>query len=169
MALVLRIKVLFLLSCVQACQAFVTSTKFSFLRSGGCLNFKSKLPFTCRQDLNYWGARKICAVAGSPLLSVSPELDTLALQKAAPEVDFDHGRLKPFGPSGEITNDCSMDLVPQHWRPLVSEATNAFREAAVESGLTLAAVYLGGSVPRGLALDGRSDLSMFGYFVPPPA
>ncbi len=107
-------------------------------------------------------------MSNSPSLSVSPKLDRFVLQKAAPEVDFDHGRLKPFGASGEITNDCSMDLVPPNWRSLVSEATSAFHEAAMESGLTLAAVYLGGSVPRGLALDGRSDLSMFGYFVPPP-
>ncbi len=164
----LYIKILFLFSCVQVCQSFAIATGFSFLRSHGCDHLKTNLPIVCSRNLNRWGTMKLSAVSDSSLLAAYPELDSLVPQKTAPEVDFHHGRLKPFGPSGEITNDCSMDLVPPHWQPLVSGAIDAFREAALESGLTLASVYLGGSVPRGLAIDGRSDLSMFGYFVPPP-
>ena len=94
--------------------------------------------------------------------------DLSNLKYAAPEVIVEHGHYTPLGMHGEIINDCDSDKIPRNWRPLVSEAVRAYHDAASLSGLTLAAVYLSGSVPRGLALDGLSDLSMFAYFVPPP-
>jgi hypothetical protein len=97
---------------------------------------------------------------------VKTDMSNLKLE--APEVNFEHGRYKPFGKYGEITNDCASEKIPDNWQSLISEAFRAYGDAASKSGLTLAAVYIGGSVPRGLALDGRSDLCMFGYFIPPP-
>ena len=155
---------LLFLSGFSQCQSFLTSN----LPRALCLQQRLQ---ACRYRNVLW-SEILCSMPKSSQqnsnMLACPSFDFFSLEIAAPEVIANHGRLKPLGIDGEITNDCSPDKIPSNWRPLVSQAVDAFHDAASQSGLSLAAVYLGGSVPRGFTLDGRSDLSMFGYFIPPP-
>jgi hypothetical protein len=65
------------------------------------------------------------------------------------------GRLLPLDAEGFLCRDTSADLVPDAWWPLVHGVIAVYRE---HCGDTLHSVYLRGSVPRGLAIPGVSDL-----------
>jgi hypothetical protein len=65
------------------------------------------------------------------------------------------GRAQPVDASGCIVNPCAMHLVSAPWRTVADEVLAGCREAL---GPALHSFYLRGSVPRGLAIDGESDL-----------
>jgi hypothetical protein len=58
---------------------------------------------------------------------------------------------------GYLLNDCSADKVDGGWRAAVSAATDTCREGL---GPAMHSCYLTGSVARGLAVAGRSDLDL---------
>jgi len=77
-----------------------------------------------------------------------------------------HGRLQALDAQGCVINDCSADRVQPEWRgPLEWAMVELMRLPSLVPGLELVSVYVRGSVPRGLALAGRSDLDMLGYAV----
>jgi hypothetical protein len=67
------------------------------------------------------------------------------------------GRSWELDPDGYLLNDCSWGSVDDEWRPLIDAATTT---CVGELGTELAACYLTGSVPRGTATAGLSDLDL---------
>lgn len=69
-----------------------------------------------------------------------------------------HGRCYPVDAQGFLRPDAHEALVPPLWQPLVAAAVAAYE---THLGPALHSVYLRGSVPRGLAIPGMSDLDTF--------
>lgn len=69
-----------------------------------------------------------------------------------------HGRCYPVDANGFLRPDAHETLVPPLWQPLVAAAVAAYQ---AHLGSALHSVYLRGSVPRGLAIPGVSDLDTF--------
>lgn len=69
------------------------------------------------------------------------------------------GRAHAVDSAGCIVNPCAIDLITPPWRAAVSELLASCREAL---GPALHSLYLRGSVPRGMAIDGVSDLDTIG-------
>jgi hypothetical protein len=65
------------------------------------------------------------------------------------------GRAQPVDAAGCIVNTCAAQAVTGPWRAAVDTLIAGCKE---EFGTTLHSVHLRGSVPRGLAVDGLSDL-----------
>ncbi|GJM32005.1 MAG: hypothetical protein DHS20C18_10060 [Saprospiraceae bacterium] len=59
---------------------------------------------------------------------------------------------------GNVLNPTRQDLIPVHWRPLIEEVLDQYRQRLGEQ---LHSVWLRGSVARGTAVDGISDLDTF--------
>ena len=68
------------------------------------------------------------------------------------------GRLWRTDDNGFILNDASLDQIPPTYRALVADAVRAYE---THIGGDLDSIYLTGSVPRGLAVEGQSDLNTF--------
>lgn len=69
------------------------------------------------------------------------------------------GRTQPVDAAGCIVNPCAAHLVTAPWRAVADDVLAACREAL---GPALHSLYLRGSVPRGLAIAGVSDLDAIG-------
>lgn len=67
---------------------------------------------------------------------------------------------------GYLVNDCSLDRVRSPWREAVLAITEAFLRSL---GPHLHSLYLRGSVARGLALDGVSDIDTIALLLGEPA
>jgi len=68
------------------------------------------------------------------------------------------GRLIPKDDDGFLINECARSCVVQPWLGGVEAATSAYQE---RFGDAVVSVYVRGSVPRGLAVIGVSDLDTF--------
>jgi hypothetical protein len=68
------------------------------------------------------------------------------------------GRSQPVDSQGFIVNTCSADLIKAPWSRLVSDLLAQCQD---ELGDSLHSLQLRGSVPRGLAVEGLSDLDVF--------
>jgi hypothetical protein len=68
------------------------------------------------------------------------------------------GRSQPVDSQGFIVNTCSADLIKEPWSRLVSDFLAQCQD---ELGASLHSLQLRGSVPRGLAVEGLSDLDVF--------
>jgi|GEM_PF-3348941 len=64
---------------------------------------------------------------------------------------------------GCLMNPCCKELLPAAWRPVLEAVVIIYRE---ETGRKLYSVWLRGSLPRGLAVEGLSNLDTFAL-VPP--
>jgi len=69
------------------------------------------------------------------------------------------GHAQPVDAAGCIINPCAPNLITTPWQPAVRELLAGCRQAL---GPALHSLYLRGSVPRGLAIDGVSDLDVIG-------
>ena len=76
---------------------------------------------------------------------------------ARPQV-LELGRFIPTDADGCLIRDAHEANVPPRWRPLIDEVRDLYTRAL---GADLHSVYLRGSVPRGLSIDGISDLDSF--------
>ncbi len=76
------------------------------------------------------------------------------------------GRAQAVDAAGCIVNPCAPELIPPSWQAAVRELLESCRQAL---GPALHSLYLRGSVPRGLAIDGVSDLDAIGLVHGPPA
>lgn len=65
------------------------------------------------------------------------------------------GHAQPVDAAGCIVNPCALHLVSAPWRAMADAVVAGCREAL---GPALHSVHLRGSVPRGMAIDGVSDL-----------
>ncbi len=65
------------------------------------------------------------------------------------------GHAQPVDAAGCIVNPCAPNLITAPWQPAVYELLTGCRQTL---GPVLHSLYLRGSVPRGLAIDGVSDL-----------
>lgn len=68
------------------------------------------------------------------------------------------GLLFEVDKQGFLVNPASMDKVQEHWRPVVKEYVQACKDLY---GDDLVSVYIRGSVAKGKAIDGISDLDAF--------
>lgn len=68
------------------------------------------------------------------------------------------GRFAPTDADGALIRDASWAQVPEAWRPLALALRDLYLD---HCGHNLHSVYLRGSVPRGLAIPGVSDLDSF--------
>ena len=69
---------------------------------------------------------------------------------------------------GNIVNDCDASTLQPRWAAALDAVVNEWRALpAAVPGLELVAVYARGSVPRGLALDGVSDIDTLGFALTP--
>ena len=68
------------------------------------------------------------------------------------------GRSQPVDSQGFIVNTCSADLIKAPWSRLVSDFLAQCQD---ELGASLHSLQLRGSVPRGLAVEGLSDIDVF--------
>ena len=68
------------------------------------------------------------------------------------------GRYLPLDENGFLQNDCAWEKVPLHWQELVEETKNHYLN---NLGDTVHSIYLRGSVPAGIAIDGVADLDTF--------
>lgn len=76
------------------------------------------------------------------------------------------GRAQAVDAAGCIVNPCAPELIPPSWQAAVRELLEICRQAL---GPALHSLYLRGSVPRGLAIDGVSDLDAIGLVQGPQA
>lgn len=67
------------------------------------------------------------------------------------------GGFFPISEERSILNPCKMSLIDQTWQSALEEVRDAVVSNAKEALLSL---YIRGSVPRGLAIDGVSDLDL---------
>jgi hypothetical protein len=70
----------------------------------------------------------------------------------------DIGRLWPIDPSGSIGNDASADQIVPPYQAAVADVIRAYQ---AHLGAALHSVYVRGTVPRGQAVPGVSDLDCF--------
>jgi len=68
------------------------------------------------------------------------------------------GRYLPIDENGYLQNDCSWKKVPVHWQDLIEETKEFYLKKVGDS---LHSIYLRGSVPAGIAVDGIADLDTF--------
>jgi uncharacterized protein len=76
------------------------------------------------------------------------------------------GGAQPVDAAGCIVNPCAAELVAGPWRAAVGALVAGCRE---EFGMALHSAHLRGSVPRGLAVDGLSDLDAIAVVEGTPA
>lgn len=75
------------------------------------------------------------------------------------------GQATPVSEQGTLVNPCRVDLVASPWRDAVDTLMRLCRNAWGES---LHSLYLRGSVPRGTAVEHRSDIDAVCVLVAPP-
>jgi hypothetical protein len=75
------------------------------------------------------------------------------------------GQLTPVSNQGTLVNPCRADLVASPWQEAVDMLMRLCRRAWGES---LHSLYLRGSVPRGTAVEHRSDIDAVCVLVAPP-
>ncbi len=68
------------------------------------------------------------------------------------------GEFLPQDANGWIINDLSMDKIANHWQVVIEKVVNLYHE---EYKHHLHSIYVRGSVARGMAVDGISDLDTF--------
>ncbi len=71
----------------------------------------------------------------------------------------------PQDQEGHVLNPTRMELIPAHWRPLLEEVQEQYR---IRLGESLHSIWLRGSVARGTAVDGVSDLDSFALVLDKP-
>jgi len=77
---------------------------------------------------------------------------------------LDHGRVQQIDETGAILNDASLTKVQAEFGPGVAAAlVEWIKLPDAVPGLNLVSVYLRGSVPRGLAIPGVSDVDTLGF------
>eukprot|EP00965_Chrysotila_dentata_P192463 6175191-Pleurochrysis_carterae.AAC.1 len=75
-----------------------------------------------------------------------------------------HGRLQSIDAKGCVINDASPILIQDRWRvPLQCVVEEWKKLPSIIPGARLIAVYARGSIPRGLALEGVSDIDTLGF------
>lgn len=77
-----------------------------------------------------------------------------------PEV-IAHGRLLATDKDGHLTNDAGTDRIVAPWDEAVAAGVAIYQQAY---GDKLRGLYVRGSVARGLAIEGFSDVDMFGVY-----
>lgn len=75
---------------------------------------------------------------------------------------LEHGRLQPLDERGAVIGDASLERVQPEWKPALDIVLDEWLNLQSVQGLSLTSVYLRGSIPRGLALDGISDVDTIG-------
>ena len=94
-----------------------------------------------------------------------PPLPTSVADSIRAGLLLEHGRLQPLDAStGAVTRDACLTRVQPEWRPALDAALRewlALPEAV--PSLSLISVYARGSLPRGLALPGISDVDTLGF------
>ncbi len=70
----------------------------------------------------------------------------------------------PQDETRQVINPTRLELIPKHWRPLLGEVQQQYRDRLGES---LHSIWLRGSAARGTAVDHLSDLDTFALVVGP--
>lgn len=73
----------------------------------------------------------------------------------------EHGRLQPLDANGAVLCDAALELIQPGWQSAVDAALQEWH--ALPPAVSLISVYLRGSLPRGLALPGISDVDTIGF------
>ena len=60
--------------------------------------------------------------------------------------------------AGYLLNDTAFEKIPQHWLPVLEKIKNKYLQFY---GSQVHSIYLRGSLPRGVAVDGFSDVDVF--------
>lgn len=68
------------------------------------------------------------------------------------------GKFFPQKTTGEIINPTHFELIPNHWLPAIQEVCNNYLENFKQK---VHSIWIRGSVPRGMVVDGVSDLDTF--------
>ena len=85
------------------------------------------------------------------------------LQLALEQNVRQHGRLQQVTQDGTVLSDTDASLIQPEWSPPLQHALDQWRQLPDRvPGLDLVAVYARGSIPRGLALPGLSDVDTVG-------
>ena len=95
---------------------------------------------------------------------IAPRLpESLEASIAAGQI-LEHGRLQSLSASGAVIPDTAHSLVQQEWRAPLDFALERWTELPEQvPSLNLVSVYARGSIPRGLALPGISDVDTVGF------
>lgn len=72
--------------------------------------------------------------------------------------DTVEGRFWGIDPQGFIVNDADLSKIPCHYQPAIDTAIEAYQTHLSD---TIHSVYVRGTVPRGMAIPGVSDLDTF--------
>ena len=73
----------------------------------------------------------------------------------------EHGRLQPLDAAGAVLCDAALESIQPDWQSAVDAALQEWH--ALPPAVSLISVYLRGSLPRGLALPGISDVDTIGF------
>ena len=93
-----------------------------------------------------------------------PPLPTTLDASIAAGLVKQHGRLQPLDERQAVLCDASIERVQPSWRPALDAALAEWLALPKEvTGLSLIAVYARGSIVRGLALEGISDVDTLGF------
>jgi hypothetical protein len=69
-----------------------------------------------------------------------------------------YGRLWQIDKRGYLTNEASQENIPEAYQPIIDDIVHAFVD---HIGEDIHSIYVTGSVPRGLAIRGQSDINVF--------